>query len=76
MSKHTVKITNIENRNNGTSIVDFDVYEGYTNVGTGSVECGTEVHYFHQNRKSYQLEMTGDVTEATILSTVEKVFNS
>ena len=76
MSNYTVKITNVEQRNNGTAIVDFDVNDGYSNVGMGSVECGTEGHYLHDNRRSYQFTMGGDVTEATILAAVQSALDS
>ncbi len=76
MNSYTVKITNVEKRNNGTEIVDFDVNDGYINVGNGSVECGTEGHYYHENHRAYQFDMGGDVTEATILAAVQNTLNS
>lgn len=72
---YTVKITKIENRLNETTIIDFDVNDGYINVGAGSVECG-KGHYYHENRRAYQFTISGDVTEATILAAVQSALNS
>ena len=75
MSSYTVKIINVEERINETKIVDFDVNDGYINVGSGSVECGNKGNYYHENRQAYQFEMDGDVTESTILGAVNKALN-
>jgi hypothetical protein len=75
MSGYTVKITNIEERINETKIVDFDVNDGCINVGSGSVECGNNGNYYHENRQAYRFDMDGDVTETTILAAVNKALN-